>query len=362
MILVIACPCALVISTPVSIVAAVASSARAGVLIKGGAYLEAAGRLNALALDKTGTITYGRPEVQEIIPLNGHSVVELLERAAALETHSDHPLARAILKAAESEGIRVPAAEDYQVVKGKGASARIDGKPFWLGSHRFLHEKGIETPEVHQQLEAMEDAGHSIVVIGNDEHVCGLISIADTIRPDEPAVLAALKKAGVEKIIMLTGDNRGTAEAVASIVGFDAVEAELLPGDKLNIVEELTRTYPTVAMVGDGINDAPALAAATLGIAMGAAGTDAAIETADIALMSDDLSRIPWLIRHAQRTLRIIRQNIAFALGLKLLFMALALAQIATLWMAIAADMGASLIVIFNGLRLLRSNPWKLSP
>jgi len=175
-------------------------------------------------------------------------------------------------------------------------------------------------------------------------------------------VLAELKKAGVEKIIMLTGDNRGTAEAVASVVGFDAVEAELLPGDKLNIVEELTRTYSTVGMVGDGINDAPALAAASLGIAMGAAGTDAAIETADIALMSDDLSRIPWLIRHAQRTLRIIRQNIAFALGLKLLFMALALAQIATLWMAIAADMGASLIVIFNGLRLLRSNPWKLSP
>ncbi|RKX42568.1 MAG: cadmium-translocating P-type ATPase [Verrucomicrobia bacterium] len=361
-ILVIACPCALVISTPVSIVAALASSARAGVLIKGGAYLEAAGRLKAIAMDKTGTITHGKPEVQEIVPLNNHTSNELLERAAAMEAHSDHPLARAILRLAKKEGIDVPPSEDFQAIKGKGASAIIHGRAFWLGSHRLLHEKEMETPELHRQIEAMEDAGHSIVVIGNEEHVCGLISIADTIREYAAEVVGELKAVGLQHVVMLTGDNQGTADAIAKTVGLDDVQAELLPEDKLKTVEGLVQRYGEVAMVGDGINDAPALAAATLGIAMGAAGTDAAIETADIALMSDDLSRIPWLIRHAQRTLRIIRQNIAFALGLKLLFMALALAQVATLWMAIAADMGASLIVIFNGLRLLRSNPWKLSP
>jgi Cd2+/Zn2+-exporting ATPase len=352
-ILVIACPCALVISTPVSIVAALASSARAGILIKGGAYLEAAARLKAIALDKTGTITHGKPEVQVIIPLNDHTRNELLERAAAMEAHSDHPLARAILRLAEKEGIEISQAEDFQAIKGKGASATIYGRSFWLGSHRLLHEKKMETPAIHQQIEAMEDAGHSIVVIGNDEHVCGFISIADTIREHAAEVVADLKAIGLQHVVMLTGDNQGTASAIAKTVGLDEVQAELLPEDKLKAVEELVRRYKDVAMVGDGINDAPALAAASIGIAMGAAGTDAAIETADIALMSDDLSRIPWLIRHAQRTLNIIRQNIIFALGLKLVFMGLALANVATLWMAIAADMGASLLVIANGLRLL---------
>lgn len=352
-ILVIACPCALVISTPVSIVAALASSARAGVLIKGGAYLEAAGRLKAIAMDKTGTITHGKPEVQEIVPLNNHTRNELLERAAAMEAHSDHPLARAILRLAKKEGIDVPPAEDFQAIKGKGASAIIHERAFWLGSHRLLHEKNMETPELHQQIESMEDAGHSIVIIGNDEHVCGLISIADTIREHAAEVVAELKAIGLQHVVMLTGDNQGTADAIAKTVGLDDVQAELLPEDKLKTVEGLVQQYGDVAMVGDGINDAPALAAASLGIAMGAAGTDAAIETADIALMSDDLTRIPWLIRHAQGTLKIIRQNIIFALGLKLVFMGLALANVATLWMAIAADMGASLLVIANSLRLL---------
>jgi Cd2+/Zn2+-exporting ATPase len=358
-ILVIACPCALVISTPVSIVAALASAARAGVLIKGGAYLEAAAHLNAIAMDKTGTITHGKPEVQEVIPLNNHTRTELLERAAAMEAHSDHPLARAILRLAEKERIDVPQAEEFQAIKGKGASATINGRSFWLGSHRLLHEKEMETSELHRQIEAMEDAGHSMVIIGNEEHVCGLISIADTIRGHAAAVIDELKKTGIQHVVMLTGDNQGTADAIAKTVGLDEVHAELLPEDKLKIVEELVRRYKHVAMVGDGINDAPALAAASLGIAMGAAGTDAAIETADIALMSDDLTRIPWLVHHAQRTLNIIRQNITFALGLKLVFMGLALANLATLWMAIAADMGASLIVIANALRLLRSSPRK---
>lgn len=353
-ILVIACPCALVISTPVSIVASLASSARSGVLIKGGAFLEGMARLKTIAFDKTGTITHGRPEVQAVVPLNGHTRRELLERAVALEMHSDHPLARAILRLTEKERIRPVEAENFRAIQGRGASATIDGRLFWLGSRRFLNERGLESDELRLRIEAMEDAGHSIVIIGSEEHVCGLISVADTIREGASGVIERLKTLGIERIVMLTGDNRGTAGAIARSVGIDDVRAELLPEDKLAAVEALVREIGNTAMVGDGVNDAPALAAANIGIAMGPGGTDAAIETADIALMSDDFSNIPWLIEHARRTLRVVHQNIFFALGLKAVFMVLAVTNLATLWMAIAADMGASLIVVANGLRLLR--------
>jgi len=351
--LVIACPCALVISTPVSIVSALASAARNGVLIKGGAFLETAATLKAIAMDKTGTVTRGHPEVQTVVPLNGHTETELLERAAALETHSDHPLARAILRYAGARQVTVPPAEGFRIFKGKGAEGFVGGRLFWLGSHRLLHEKDLETPEMHGRIEAMEDSGHSVVVIGNEAHVCGLISIADTIREEAAPSIQQMKATGIGHIVMLTGDNAGIAQAVAREVGIADVRAELLPEDKLRAVESLVNGIGSTAMIGDGINDAPALAAATLGIAMGAVGSDAAVETADIALMSDDLSKIPWLIRHAQRTLRVIRQNIFFALGVKVIFMALALLNLGTLWMAIAADTGASLIVILNALRLL---------
>ena len=353
--LVIACPCALVISTPVSIVSALAAAARSGVLVKGGAFLESAAALKVIAMDKTGTVTQGHPEIQSMVPLNGHTEIELLKRATALEAHSDHPLAQAILRYAALRSIPVRPAEEFRIFKGKGAEGLIEGRLFWLGSHRLLHEKGLETPAVHQQIEAMEDLGHSVVVIGNEVHVCGLISIADTIRKEAALSIQRMKAAGVGHIVMLTGDNAGTAQAVARAVGIDDVRAELLPEDKLRAVEVFVRDVGPTAMIGDGINDAPALAAATLGIAMGAAGSDAAIETADIALMSDDLARIPWLIGHAQFTLQVIRQNIFFALGVKFIFMALALMNMATLWMAIAADMGASLIVILNALRLLNA-------
>ena len=353
--LVIACPCALVISTPVSIVAALAAAARSGIIIKGGVFLEEAGRVKIVFLDKTGTLTYGRPEVQRIIPLNGHTEGELLDRAAALELHSRHPLARAIVsKAKQSERTLIPV-EDYREFRGQGAQGMIDGRTFWIGSHRMLHEKQLENAEMHAQADALEDAGHSVVVVGNDDHVCGFISVADSIRDNALSIVAGLKHAGAEKVIILTGDNQGTARAISEKIGADEFHAELLPEDKLSTIEEAKRRYGAVAMVGDGINDAPALAAATLGIAMAAAGTDAAMETADIALMSDDLSRLPWLIRHGRRTLGVIRQNIGFALSVKLLFMSLAIANIATLWMAITADMGASLLVIMNALRLLHS-------
>jgi len=352
-ILVIACPCALVISTPVSIVAALTAPARAGVLIKGGAFLEAAGRVNVFALDKTGTLTKGLPEVQEIVPLNGHTRDELLACASALEAHSEHPLAAAVLRKARLENVQPLNAENFRALKGRGAEASIEGRLFWVGSHRLLHEKGVEESETHAQAQRMEDAGHSVVVVGSDRHVCGLISVADSIRPEASDLVRQLRAAGVRHVAMLTGDNQATADAVGLAVGVDEVRSELLPEDKMLAIQEIERNHGAVAMVGDGVNDAPALATATIGIAMGAAGTDAAVETADIALMSDDLARLPWLVRHARRSLRIVRKNIIFALGVKAAFMALALAQVATLWMAIAADMGASLLVIFNALRLL---------
>jgi Cd2+/Zn2+-exporting ATPase len=355
--LVIACPCALVISTPVSIVAALAAAARNGVLVKGGVYIEAPARLRAIALDKTGTLTEGQPSVVEVVPMSGHDDRELLERAAALESRSDHPLAKAVVSFAAGRGVAVKPATDFQIIQGKGAKGRFDGREYWVGSHRYLEERGQETPEVHEQLESLGKSGHTVVVVGHNEHVCGFIGLADSVRASSKRALGALREAGIEHIVMLTGDNRGTAEAIAKETGVDEVHAELLPADKVSVVESLVSKYGSVAMVGDGVNDAPAMARATLGIAMGAVGSDAAIETADIALMSDDLSKLPWLVKHSGRTLAIIRQNIAFSLAVKALFMALTFAGFASLWAAIAADMGASLLVISNGLRLLGSRP-----
>lgn len=352
--LVIACPCALVISTPVSIVAALAAAAKHGVLIKGGLYVEAPAKLRAIAVDKTGTLTHGTPRVIDVVPLNEHSETELMERAAALEAHSNHPLALAIMRYAQQQNISVPEADEFEIVQGKGARGLVYGKPFWLGSHRYLEERAQETPEVHRQLEQLQSAGKSIVVVGNDDHVCGFISLADTVREETKGILDDLHAAGIENVAMLTGDNQGTANAIAREVGIDSVHAELLPENKVEIVEQMVKRYQQVAMVGDGVNDAPALARSSLGIAMGAVGTDAAIETADIALMSDDLSKVPWLIHHSRRTLAVIRQNIWFSLAVKLVFVVLAFVGFASLWAAIAADMGASLLVIFNSLRLLR--------
>ncbi len=352
--LVIACPCALVVSTPVTIVAGLASAARAGILIKGGLFLEAPACLRGIALDKTGTLTHGTPEVQALYPFNGHTKQELLARAAALEFESGHPIARAIVRAAAARGIDFEPAHRVQDLKGKGAQASINGKDYWIGSHRFMHEKGAETADVHAKALDIENAAHTLVALGSEEHVCGLIAVADEVRPQARAAIRALKETGIEHVVMLTGDNRVTASAVAAAVGINQFRAELLPHEKVKAVEEMTQRYGKVAMIGDGVNDAPAMAASSLAIAMGAAGTDAAIETADVALMSDDLSKVPWLILHSRRTLAIIKQNVGFALGTKALFMILALFGLATLWMAIAADMGASLLVVLNGLRMLR--------
>ena len=352
--LVIACPCALVISTPVSVVAGLAGAAHNGVLVKGGMYLEIPARLKALAFDKTGTLTEGRPSVVQVVPLGSRSEQDLLRVAGALESQSDHPLARAILAHAQAMKVSFPAPQDFRIIQGKGATATLDGRRYWLGSHPFLEEQGLETPEVHAQLEALSQEGRTVVAIGSDQELFGFIALADAIRPTTAEVVRSLYAAGISKLVMLTGDNLGTAQAVARQAGVKDIQAELLPEDKVKTIDSLVATYGQVAMVGDGVNDAPAMARATLGIAMGAMGSDAAIETADIALMTDDLSRLPWLIHHSRRTLRIIRQNIAFALAVKAIFVVLTLAGHASLWAAIAADMGASLLVIFNGLRLLR--------
>ncbi len=352
--LVIGCPCALVISTPVSVVAGLAAAAKNGVLVKGGMYLELPARLRAIAVDKTGTLTEGRPAVVEVVALNGHTETELLSIAAALESHSEHPLAKAVLDYARAKSVSPGTVSSFKIIPGKGASGIVGGKPYWIGSHRYLEEKREETQDVHAKLEGLARAGRSVIVIGDDAHICGMLAVADKLRADAADSVARIKQAGVERIVMLTGDNRATADAVAAQTGVDDVRAELLPEDKVKAVEELVARYQTVAMLGDGVNDAPAMARASLGIAMGAAGSDAAIETADVALMSDDLGKIAWLIEHSRRVLRVIRQNVSASLIVKAIFVVLTLLGRASLWSAIAADMGVSLLVIFNALRLLR--------
>lgn len=356
--LVVSCPCSLTISTPVSIVAGIAAAARAGILIKGGVYLENAAHIEAFAMDKTGTITTGSPIVQNIIPLSGYDTKRLLWVASALESHSDHPLARAIQRKAKEDGITVQPAESFQLFKGKGGQGYIGGELFWAGSHRFLHEKvgDNESPAVHKKIKELEAAGHSIVAIGTEQVTCGLISIADTIRRESKQAIQDLKRANLNGIVMLTGDNEGAARAIATSVGIDEYYAELLPEDKVHQIEVLMEKYKRVAMVGDGINDAPAMAVSSLGIAMGAAGSDAAIETADIALMSDDLGKLAWLVKHSRNTLKIIKQNVALSLLVKGAFSVAVFTNKTTLWMAVLADMGTSLGVVSNGLRLLNSN------
>ncbi|MBO28987.1 MAG: heavy metal translocating P-type ATPase, partial [Rhodobacteraceae bacterium] len=360
--LVIACPCALVISTPVSIVAALTASARAGVLIKGGAYVEAPGRTTALAMDKTGTITMGEPEVAAVHPLGKASAQDLMTLAAGLEARSSHPLARAILAGAEADGITVSAAEDTRTVPGRGLEGRTDGRSIWLGSDRFAEEKGFGDAIPKDLRDRIEGAGSTLVAVGDGSGVTGILELRDRIRPDAKDIVAQLHAQGVKTIVMLTGDNERTARAVAAEVGIDEVRAELLPEDKVTAIEELVETHDMVAMIGDGVNDAPAMARAHYAIAMGAVGSDAAIETADIALMTDDLGKVPWLIGHSRRTMSIIHQNIGFSLATKGVFVVATAFGLASMWGAIAADVGVSLLVVANALRLLNSHEAKVPP
>jgi Cd2+/Zn2+-exporting ATPase len=360
--LVVACPCALVISTPVTVVSALTGAARRGILIKGGLHLENAGRARVIAFDKTGTLTEGRPEVVEVRPFAGEAASRVLALAAVVESRSDHPLAGAIRSHAAAEGLVLPAATDARALPGRGAEARIDGARVLVGNERLFREEGDIAAEAAGAIHDLERSGNTVVLVGVGDagvRVVGAIALADRVRAGAIDVVRSLREAGIVEIAMLTGDNAATAEAVGSRFGgaITQVLAALLPADKVSAVRSLRDAHGPVLMVGDGINDAPALAAADVGIAMGAAGTDVALETADIALMADDLSGLPVMVRLARKAERIIRGNIAFALAVKAIFVVLAVAGIATLWMAVLADMGASLVVIANGMRALRSPP-----
>ncbi|OJB42167.1 4-deoxy-4-formamido-L-arabinose-phospho-UDP deformylase [Burkholderia ubonensis] len=353
--LVIACPCALVISTPVTIVSGLAAAARRGILVKGGVYLEEGRKLGWLALDKTGTITHGKP-VQTDFVLRAADVdaVRVRHLAASLAARSDHPVSQAIAAAARAEGAASFAdVQDFEALVGRGVRGAIDGARYWLGNHRLVEELARCSPSLEAQLDALEREGKSVAMLIDETRVLGVFAVADTIKDTSRAAIAELHALGI-RTAMLTGDNPHTAQAIARQAGIDDARGNQLPEDKLAAVEELaTSGAGAVGMVGDGINDAPALARADIGFAMGAMGTDAAIETADVALMDDDLRKIPAFVRLSRATHRVLVQNIGFALGVKLVFLGLTVAGLGTMWMAVFADAGASLIVVGNGLRLL---------
>ncbi|HEX9094383.1 MAG TPA: cation-translocating P-type ATPase [Coriobacteriia bacterium] len=352
-VLVVSCPCALVISTPVAIVSAITRATRDGVLVKGGAFLEVAPTIRVIAFDKTGTLTCGRPEVTDVVPLGGHEASDVLRLAAALEAGSTHPVAEAVLRA-EGGGGGVGDLEDFEDVAGRGVRARIGGVVHSIGSPTLAAAEGSLTADALRRIAALEDAGKTVLVLAQEGTAVGLIGVADDVRPEAPEVIERLRRLGIKHVIMLTGDNERTAAAVAVHAGVTEVRARLLPEDKVDAVAELKRRYGPVAMVGDGVNDAPALAAADLGIAMGAAGSDTALETADIALLAPDLRALPGLFSLGRRTVANIRANVVFSIVTKVVVLALAVLGVASLWLAVFADMGVSLLVTANGLRLLR--------
>jgi Cd2+/Zn2+-exporting ATPase len=354
--LVISCPCALVISTPVSVVAALAGAARKGVLIKGGAHLERTSGIKCVAFDKTGTLTGGTPHVVDVVALNDAPVTSVLMLAASVERRSTHPIAHAILAHAASHDVAAAPADDVAAMSGRGTEGSVDGARVLLGNHRLFEERGLCSPAMHARVLASSAGGGTVVLVARDERAIGIITVADRARESGHDAVDLLKRQGVERVVMLTGDSRATAQALAAELGVDECRAELLPEDKVAAVEELRRAYGPVAMVGDGVNDAPALASADVGIAMGAAGSAVALETADVALMADDLLKIPYTFRLSRATVRNIKANLAISIVMKAAFVVAAVAGVATLWMAIVADTGASVIVIANALRLLRAD------
>lgn len=348
--LVIACPCAMVISTPVTVVSGLAAAAKLGILIKGGAHLESGRKLKMIALDKTGTLTHGKPVVTDTITLHDSAKNRALQIAASLDALSDHPVAKAVVQAWDGELLKV---ESFESLTGRGVSGVVEGQLYYLGNHRLTEEKKVCCDHVHDALAGLEAQGKSTVVLSDDKEAVAVFGVADTLRIESVEAIQELHNLGI-KVAMLTGDNEKTATAIASTAGIDDVRAELLPEDKLKIIEELLEKYGVVGMVGDGVNDAPALAKATVGFAMGAAGTDTALETADVALMQDDLRTLPIYIKLSRKTGQVLTQNLVLAIAIKVVFFGLALGGVATLWMAVFADMGGSIIVVFNGLRLLR--------
>lgn len=358
--LVIACPCALVIATPVSIVSGITALARRGVLVKGGAALEAVGKLRALAVDKTGTITEGKPRVIEVLPHGPVSEEEILRLSASIDAHSTHPLALAVVTAAKDRGLTYPESTDYQSLTARGAKAVVEGHLYFIGNHKLTHELGACSPDIESKLTEIQSRGLSVAVLGHAPHegcvakAIGILAIGDAIRPEAKEALAMLHASGIEKVVMLSGDNQRTVNAIAQQAGIDEAIGDLMPEQKVSHLKLLRSRFHDVGMTGDGVNDAPALAVATVGIAMGAIGSDTAIETADAALMNDDLRQLATAIRTGKRTMGIVRFNVGFALAVKALFLILAFTGHTSLWMAILADTGATLLVIANAMRLLK--------
>lgn len=353
-VLVVGCPCALVISTPVAIVTAIGNAARNGVLIKGGIHLEETGRLKVVAFDKTGTLTRGTPEVTDIVSFRDMSTEEILRISASVEKFSQHPLASAIIREADKQDLELMPVDDFQSITGKGAKATIKNELVHIGSPNLFKELQTLPEEYEEQIETLQREGKTVMLVGIKNEVKGLIAVADQVRESSLTIIKKLYQLGIKKTIMLTGDNIATANAIGNQLGLSEVKAELMPQDKLDTIKSLREQFGKVAMVGDGVNDAPALASATVGIAMGGAGTDTALETADIALMADDLEKLPYTIGLSRKTLNIILQNVSFALGIKLIALLLVIPGWLTLWMAIFADMGATVIVVLNSLRLIR--------
>ncbi|MBY0273030.1 MAG: cadmium-translocating P-type ATPase [Alphaproteobacteria bacterium] len=352
--LVIACPCALVISTPVTVVSGLAAAAKHGILIKGGTYLEQGSHLKAIAFDKTGTLTHGKPKVTDVISITKTSNYDVLQLAASLEANSEHPIANAIIQHwknlnSSSDLLTI---HEYETFPGCGLVGIIDGQRYFLGNHRFAEENNVCNTSVESILHQLEQQGKTTIVLGTQHEVLAIFAVADTLRETSIQAIQALHQLGI-KIAMITGDNPTTAKAIAEKLSIDDIQANLLPEDKLTAIDTLLKKYNKVGMVGDGINDAPALAKSTIGFAMGHSGTDVALETADVALMEDNLNKLPFFVHLSRRVWHKLVQNITLSIGIKVIFFALALWGLASLWMAILADMGASLIVVLNGLRLL---------
>lgn len=356
-VLVVGCPCALVISTPVSIVTAIGNAARNGVLIKGGVYLEEAGALQAIAFDKTGTLTKGTPVVTDYKIFANRDERELFSIITALEYRSQHPLATAILKKAEQDAISYKeiVVQDFTSITGKGIKGSVEGTEYCIGSPKLFEEVALfTTQDYRMEIERLQNQGKTVIMIGSNQQILAILAVADEVRDTSKQVIKKLHELGLKKTIMLTGDNEATANEIGKQVGVSDIKAELMPQDKLDYIKELRKEYQKVAMIGDGVNDAPALAAATVGIAMGGAGTDTVLETADITLMGDDLTKLPFTIKLSRKTLGIIKQNIIFSIGIKLMALVLVVPGWLTLWIAIFADMGATLLVTLNSLRLLK--------
>lgn len=352
--LVIACPCALVISTPVTVVSGLAAAAKHGILIKGGTYLEQGSHLKAIAFDKTGTLTHGKPKVTDLISITKTSNYDVLQLAASLEANSEHPIANAIIQHWKNlnPSSDLLTIHEYETVPGRGLVGIIDGQRYFLGNHRFAEENNVCNTQVESILHQLEQQGKTTIVLGTQHEVLAIFAVADTLRETSIQAIQALHQLGI-KIAMITGDNPTTAQAIAEKLSIDDIQANLLPEDKLTAIDTLLKKYNKVGMVGDGINDAPALAKSTIGFAMGHSGTDVALETADVALMEDNLNKLPFFVHLSRRVWHKLVQNITLSIGIKVIFFALALWGLASLWMAILADMGASLIVVLNGLRLL---------